>query len=58
MIVHIQASIIATKAVVKALPDGYMLHYNGSIPWLAPLLQEARHDAVRDLLPVTLANDA
>src|SRR4029077_16423430 len=46
--------VIANETVMKAPPDGYTLLVTGIAFWIAPLLQNASYDPVRDFLPISL----
>jgi tripartite-type tricarboxylate transporter receptor subunit TctC len=49
---------IMAEILLRAPPDGYTLLMQAGSFWLAPLLQPAPYDAVRDFAPVTLATNA
>ncbi len=44
----------AVDAVSKAPPDGYTLLVQGASLWVAPLMQAAPYDVVRDFSPISL----
>lgn len=48
------SGIILGGIAAKATPDGYNLLLQGSGLWLAPLLQEAPYDAVKDFEPISM----
>ena len=55
VIVDNRVAILARNTVLKAPPDGYTLLVQGSILWVAPLLEKApAYDAVNDFSPVAL----
>ena len=49
---------IPGELVAKAPPDGYTLLVYGGTFWIAPLMQTAPYDVVRDFLPITLTDRA
>lgn len=49
---------IGAEIVAKAPPDGHTLVLNAATFWVAPLMQAAPYDPVRDFAPITLATTA
>ena len=47
--------VIPAEIVVAAPADGYTLLFHGSSLWMMPLLQKVSFDALKNLVPVTLA---
>ena len=45
---------ILATGVAKAAPDGYTLMANGDALWLAPLLDDAPYDVIRDFSSIAL----
>lgn len=48
------SGLILGGIAAKATPDGYNLLVQGSGLWLAPLLQEAPYDALKDFEPISM----
>src|SRR5205085_11763770 len=46
------------EAVAKSPPDGHTLVLNDATIWVAPLMQPAQYDPVRDFAPITHATSA
>ena len=57
VIIENRPGVLAIEIVHKSPPDGYTILFYGSALWLAPLLRDkVSYDAVRDFIPITLAN--
>jgi tripartite-type tricarboxylate transporter receptor subunit TctC len=54
VIVENRGGLAAVEMVAKALPDGYTLFLGGGFIWIAPLIQKASYDPVKDFSPVSL----
>ncbi len=58
VIVDNRGGVMAIDTLIRASPDGYTLLYYGSGLWLAPLMQRATYDPIKDVAPVTIATSA
>lgn len=56
VIVDNRSGIIAQEVTLKAPPDGYTLIVDGASLWIAPLVQKAPYETLRDFTPVILVS--